>query len=1033
MSNYKRKEVMDYLTRKPVTTQDIELARTRIQPPVTPLPMPVASNEDLGTREGFKDGNFARGFEHKSFLPLTKEQREIAKKVYNLRESEVDDWQINPANKSKKKNITRGATTLETKATNLNPNRIIVSSPRGSDEVLDVIFPDKKTEKNFLKDLKERFTLPQGQSEKNISYFAKNYPIGEGQVARAINYFKQKLNLKYSEPLTKPEVKEKLKKVREATSDIPTEDYITKKIKQPILKEQDLVKKIDLAHRVSKEHMKYLGLQFDTRTTGFDSRLINQVIIKPSEIALEKFYRKQRKLVEEIKKNGITDELSEQLKNINNEIRTEAKKTSGRLMGVTIDPETLEPYFEGKKAKFGLTDKVLDIKEIAEMPYDKKVKFLANQIPQRIQTEIDRGFIPNDFKQILSDSKKQESILKYADKFSPELKNDLKEIFKNPTSTKPIKIYADPTGIGNFLETTPGQALSKSAPNLLKATAKLSAITGTPINALLGVALYSDEFKEKGLSDLETIAAGAYKGSTQDLLNFGDLIIRKLPVATYEKFVEDKPFLESLLDKPEYFEFADKQIDKYASEKSLQDRIRNRAEYEVRKSFTPNISDTEVPVTATTEEYENLIKAKENEILNLDPSLKKQYKQETTVTPQPKKDPSQNLMLGPIVFPKYTQEELNFARGGRVNFASGSEDPESDLYIPPLNKLEETSKEGIYNTKRLGPEDKLSKYKSYSELELLGNIEAKKPNYEILEEYIYRNMPVYEPKDIVPKGARPVMPNRYDERGENGVLSLAVGGRVGFKDGPEDPNKLIPIDPLLQDQSPTDPGRRDVLKLGIAGAGILGLGKLGLLKLGSVAKPAVFAEMVKGTTAPSWTDSLITKILAEGTEVKMPKESSIIKKEVQFKNPETGDAQTATLTIDSKSDRVSIEYTSPTNVADQPVVLELYRERKAVQNPDGKSFHLAPDKTKGYRFTTTESGPRVVDWDGNIEFDAEDTYYKIIDLKSDISGLKSYATEGKGINKKVAQEKRAATADVEKNPEEYVPENYPDTKYYPND
>jgi hypothetical protein len=1033
MSNYKRKEVLDYLTRKPVTTQDIELARTRVQPPVTPLPMPVASNEDLGTREGFKDGNFARGFEHKSFLPLTKEQREIAKKVYNLRESEVDDWQINPANKSKKKNITRGATTLETKATNLNPNRIIVSSPRGSDEVLDVIFPDKKTEKNFLKDLKERFTLPQGQSEKNISYFAKNYPIGEGQVARAINYFKQKLNLKYSEPLTKPEVKEKLKKVREATSDIPTEDYITKKIKQPILKEQDLVKKIDLAHRVSKEHMKYLGLQFDTRTTGFDSRLINQVIIKPSEIALEKFYRKQRKLVEEIKKNGITDELSEQLKNINNEIRTEAKKTSGRLMGVTIDPETLEPYFEGKKAKFGLTDKVLDIKEIAEMPYDKKVKFLANQIPQRIQTEIDRGFIPNDFKQILSDSKKQESILKYADKFSPELKNDLKEIFKNPTSTKPIKIYADPTGIGNFLETTPGQALSKSAPNLLKATAKLSAITGTPINALLGVALYSDEFKEKGLSDLETIAAGAYKGSTQDLLNFGDLIIRKLPVATYEKFVEDKPFLESLLDKPEYFEFADKQIDKYASEKSLQDRIRNRAEYEVRKSFTPNISDTEVPVTATTEEYENLIKAKENEILNLDPSLKKQYKQETTVTPQPKKDPSQNLMLGPIVFPKYTQEELNFARGGRVNFASGSEDPESDLYIPPLNKLEETSKEGIYNTKRLGPEDKLSKYKSYSELELLGNIEAKKPNYEILEEYIYRNMPVYEPKDIVPKGARPVMPNRYDERGENGVLSLAVGGRVGFKDGPEDPNKLIPIDPLLQDQSPTDPGRRDVLKLGIAGAGILGLGKLGLLKLGSVAKPAVFAEMVKGTTAPSWTDSLITKILAEGTEVKMPKESSIIKKEVQFKNPETGDAQTATLTIDSKSDRVSIEYTSPTNVADQPVVLELYRERKAVQNPDGKSFHLAPDKTKGYRFTTTESGPRVVDWDGNIEFDAEDTYYKIIDLKSDISGLKSYATEGKGINKKVAQEKRAATADVEKNPEEYVPENYPDTKYYPND
>jgi hypothetical protein len=382
------------------------------------------------------------------------------------------------------------------------------------------------------------------------------------------------------------------------------------------------------------------------------------------------------------------------------------------------------------------------------------------------------------------------------------------------------------------------------------------------------------------------------------------------------------------------------------------------------------------------------------------------------------------------------ESRASAATGGRIGYADGSDDPESDLYIPPLYKSKEKSKEGIYNTKRLGPEDSLSKYKSYSEEELLGNIEAKYPNQLqsfSLEDYLLNTMPMFKPKDIVPKGARPVMPNIYDRGPSDGILNLSVGGRVGFKDGPEDPNKLIPIDPLLQDQSPTDPGRRDVLKLGIAGAGILGLGKLGLLKLGSVAKPAVFAEMVKGTTAPSWTDSLITKILAEGTEVKMPKESSIIKKEVQFKNPETGDAQTATLTIDSKSDRVSIEYTSPTNVADQPVVLELYRERKAVQNPDGKSFHLAPDKTKGYRFTTTESGPRVVDWDGNIEFDAEDTYYKIIDLKSDISGLKSYATEGKGINKKVAQEKRAATADVEKNPEEYVPENYPDTKYYPND
>ena len=222
------------------------------------------------------------------------------------------------------------------------------------------------------------------------------------------------------------------------------------------------------------------------------------------------------------------------------------------------------------------------------------------------------------------------------------------------------KLSFDPTGIGNFLETSLGQMLSKTTPNFLKATTKLAAVTGTPLNALLGVAIDAEENKEKGLSDFETIAAGAYKGSTQDLLNFGDLIFRKLPEATYKKFVQDRPFLESLLNEPEYFQFADKQIDKYTSEKSVKDRIQNRAEYEVTKSIPINISDTEVPTSMSSKEFKNLVDIKKNEILNSNPDLKNLYK----------------------------QEELNLAYGGRVKFASGSDDPESDLYIPPLNEKE---------------------------------------------------------------------------------------------------------------------------------------------------------------------------------------------------------------------------------------------------------------------------------------------------------------------------------------------------------
>jgi hypothetical protein len=68
--------------------------------------------------------------------------------------------------------------------------------------------------------------------------------------------------------------------------------------------------------------------------------------------------------------------------------------------------------------------------------------------------------------------------------------------------------------------------------------------------------------------------------------------------------------------------------------------------------------------------------------------------------------------------------------------------------------------------KRLGAEDKLSKYKSYSEIELLGNIDAKKPNYEIEEENVLYNMP-----------------NKYDIGPGDGILELAKGGLVSKGQG----------------------------------------------------------------------------------------------------------------------------------------------------------------------------------------------------------------------------------------------------------
>jgi hypothetical protein len=112
-------------------------------------------------------------------------------------------------------------------------------------------------------------------------------------------------------------------------------------------------------------------------------------------------------------------------------------------------------------------------------------------------------------------------------------------------------------------------------------------------------------------------------------------------------------------------------------------------------------------------------------------------------------------------------------------------------------------------------------------------------------------------KILYPKGSRPVMPNRYDERGENGVLSLAVGGRVGFKDGPKDPSK-----------------RRFIKGTGILGAvGIASNFIPDLFQMAKKAKvipkKAPFINIVKplgktDTEFPEWFPTLVSRLRKEG-------------------------------------------------------------------------------------------------------------------------------------------------------------------------
>jgi hypothetical protein len=200
---------------------------------------------------------------------------------------------------------------------------------------------------------------------------------------------------------------------------------------------------IDFAHRISKDHAKALGIQFGTVNTGFDSRLINQIIVKPSEIRLENFYKTQRDILDKIKSKGATKQLIEEMNTINRLINKEVKKTSGRLLGVNIDPRTQEISFTGQKKKFKLSNLNKTFRELKDIPFEERNEIFRKQIAKGIDAEIKRGFRPFDFKEILGDPKNRQTLLKYAKENAPDIFSKFKNILKNPFSKRRFALYSN--------------------------------------------------------------------------------------------------------------------------------------------------------------------------------------------------------------------------------------------------------------------------------------------------------------------------------------------------------------------------------------------------------------------------------------------------------------------------------------------------------------------------------------------------------------------------------------------------------------
>ena len=377
------------------------------------------------------------GVDNVLFEPLSKKGEKIAMHVYGTTD----------VPKSTRLRINSGEITMNTKPVKFEKGKDISLKMKRGSEVTDIVFPDKQVEKDFIKAIKARVLQPQKAvvdfTNKELSEL---FPISEKQAGRAARFLINKLGLKYQEvpTSTSAEIIKKTKDSLAKTSSVLQESRI-RSAKTPILKEKNLAKKIDIAHRVSKKQMERLGLEFSTDTMGIDSRLINQIIVKPSEIKLNKLYTKQFKVFEELKKNPNSTEAIKQLEDINKQVNDIVKSTSGRLVGISIDPKTLEPSFVGMKKKYSFSNvlgKSMTMKELENLPEDEQRKFLNKQLPKAIDLEIKRGFVPNDFKNILSNKESQKSILNYAKKTAPELLGSIKKAIANPTSKASMKLMS---------------------------------------------------------------------------------------------------------------------------------------------------------------------------------------------------------------------------------------------------------------------------------------------------------------------------------------------------------------------------------------------------------------------------------------------------------------------------------------------------------------------------------------------------------------------------------------------------------------
>ena len=181
-------------------------------------------------------------------------------------------------------------------------------------------------------------------------------------------------------------------------------------------------------------------------------------------------------------------------------------------------------------------------------------------------------------------------------------------------------------------------------------------------------------------------------------------------------------------------------------------------------------------------------------------------------------------------------------------------------------------------------------------------------------------------------------------------------------------------------------GRRGFLKLLGGAAATVGAAKSGLLNvIGKGAPKQVVKEVVKTPPVPGkpeWFDSLVNKVILEGDDV--TKNFATKDREIVHVK-QLGEGEGARVTRDLDDGTIRVEYESPTNLGEEPVVME-YKPGMADETTGGKK--------PADEFKVVETEPQYVGGpeDADIEFIGENVVNSVDEIVSDTSSLKQFAT-----------------------------------------